>query len=108
MASVGLQNIYEVVMNRIKDVPPRTFWIDLDIGQLDGESETMPIKYPAVLLKFADVIWKDTAAGYQMGLVNVAVKFAYKFKAESQFFTASTLRSEVASCITMLSDIHNA
>lgn len=107
MATTPLEEIYEVVLNKLKGLK-ETFWIDIDTGQLDSSGETMPLKFPAILFKFSDVLWREYAGGYQMGVVCVSVKLVYQFKSEGQWLAMNAAKNEVSTCLSYLDEINAA
>ncbi len=99
--------IYETVFNRIQNIDPEKYWVDLDMGQLDSDGYKLPITYPAVLLKFEDVIWKNMTETVQIGLVNLSVKYAHRFTSESEMMTGDVPRTEIRDCLNTLQLIHD-
>ena len=79
-------------------------WVDIDLGQIDTDAEVIPIQFPAVLLKFGDVIWEDTP-DTQIGLVNVSVKLVFKFTNEADNFTAIKTRDEAVVFLALMADL---
>lgn len=106
MASTPLEEIYEVLLDKLKGIKD-TFWIDIDRDQLDTSGETMPIKFPAILLKFSDVMWREYQS-YQMGVVCVSVKLVFQFKSEGQWLAMNAAKNEVSTCLNYLDEIHVA
>ncbi len=96
----------KAVFNRIQDIDPEKFWVDLDMGQLDSDGYKSPITYLTILLKFEDVIWKNMNESVQIGLVNLTVKYAHRFTSESEMMTGDVLRVEIRECLNALQVIH--
>jgi len=107
MVDSPLTDIYQKLRDLITTIPATTLWFDLDIGQLDDDDVDLPMKYPAVLVRFDDVTWKALNALVQIGVVCVSVKFVYQFKSESQIINNSVSRQEVKDCLNTLFVIHN-
>ena len=101
-----LNDIYQSIFLKILEID-RSIWIELDMGQLEKDGGTLPIKYPAVLLRFEDVVWKDTGTGIQIGLVNIGVKYVHHFTKENELMQGSVPRHEVKECLDTLQLIHD-
>ncbi len=102
-----LTDIYQKLRDLITSIPATTLWFDLDIGQLDDDEVDLPMKYPAILIRFDDVTWKAMSATVQMGVVSVSVKFVYQFRQESQIINGNVTRQEVKDCLNTLFILHN-
>ena len=102
-----LEEIYNNVCDKVRTLPKKFRWFDLDMGQLEESGNELPIEFPAVLLKFEDVIWKTRPDGVQLGIVNVTVKLAFQFIQEEQIITAMNGRQEVRDCLTTLFKLHD-
>ncbi len=101
-----LFEIYQTVFNKVQEMDPLKFWFDLDMGQFDGEGYALPITYPAILLKFEDVIWKDMDNEKQIGLVNLTVKYAHRFTSESEMRSGNMPREEIRVSLQTLQALH--
>jgi len=102
MIDTPLVDIYQKVRDLVTSIPGNTFWFDLDIGQLDDDLVDLPLKYPAILIRFDDVTWKAMSPTVQIGVVCVSVKYVYQFKQESQIINGNVTRQEVKDCINTL------
>lgn len=107
MIDSPLTDIYQKLRDLVTAIPGTTVWFDLDIGQLDDDTTDLPLKFPAVLVRFDDVIWKAMSPTVQMGVVCVSVKFAYQFKQENQIVNGSASRQEVKDCLNTIFVLHN-
>lgn len=101
---IGL--IYKAIVDLLRDSGVPLKWIDIDLGQIDKDAEVIPIEFPALLLKFEDVIWKDNA-DFQLGLVNVSFKFVFKFTSEADNYTAIKVRDEAVVNLALIRDVHD-
>lgn len=101
-----LLDIYQAVFYKIQEIDPKKYWFDIDMGQFEIDGCNIPITYPAVLLRFEDVIWKDRDRDFQMGLVNLTVKYAHRFTSESEMMAGNTPRQEIKDCLQTLQLIH--
>jgi len=80
-------------------------WFDVDMGQL--ENEKLPLKYPAVLIKIGDVIWKDNAESPQIGTVTLAIKIVFRFELEHDFLKVEAGgRKEVRTNLDFVKSVH--
>lgn len=102
-----LFEIYQTVFNKVQEMNPIKFWFDIDMGQFDDDGYRLPITYPAILLKFEDVIWKDLDPSTQIGLVNVTVKYAHRFTSESEMRNGNSPRDEIRDCLQIMQDFHD-
>lgn len=107
MIDSPLTDIYQKLRDIITAIPGFTFWFDLDLGQLDDDSAELPMKFPAILVRFDDVTWKAMSPTIQLGVVCVSVKFAYQFKQENQIINGSASRQEVKDYLNTLFVLHN-
>lgn len=103
-----LNDIYLALLAKVRTVAIANLWFDLDMGQLDEEGNDLPLQFPAVLVKFEDVIWKTRPDGVQIGTVNIAVKFAFQFKNEAELISTTLARPEVTECLNNLLSLHTA
>jgi hypothetical protein len=101
-----LLEIYQTVYTKIKEIDPTKYWFDIDMGQFDIDGSNLPITYPAILLRFEDVIWKDRDMFSQIGLVNITIKYAHRFKSESEMIAGNSPRQEIQDCLQILQTIH--
>lgn len=102
MEPLGL--LYKAIVDRIRETGLPVNWVDIDLGQIDKDAEVIPIEFPAILLKFGDVIWQDTA-DTQLGIVNVGVKFVFKFTSEEDNLTAIKTRDEAVAFLALMADV---
>ena len=98
--------IYKAIVDLLRESGVPLKWIDIDLGQIDKDAEVIPIEFPALLLKFEDVIWKDNA-DFQLGLVNVSMKFVFKFTSEADNYTAIKVRDEAVVNLALIRDVHD-
>lgn len=103
-----LTDIYEAIVSSLQNFDQRLKWIDIDLGQIDKDAVNVPIQFPAVLIKFEDVIWRDKTNEYQEGIVNISIKTVFKFMNEADNFIAIKIREEVIQYLELLTDIHTA
>ena len=101
MPDTPLVDIYQKLRDCVATIPGG-FWFDLDIGQLDDVLNDLPLKFPAVLVRFDDVTWKPMSPTVQIGVVSVSVKFVYQFTQESQIMNGNVTRQEVKDCLNTL------
>ena len=99
--------LYKAIVDTVRATGINIKWIDIDLGQIDKDAEIIPIEFPALLLKFEDVIWRDKSPDLQEGLVNVSVKLVYKFQSESDNYTAIKVRNEAVDFLQLLYDLNN-
>src|ERR1043165_570713 len=107
MIDSPLTDIYQKLRDLVTSIPGTTFWYDLDTGQLEDDTTDLPLKFPAILVRFDDVTWKAMSPTVQIGVVCVSVKFAYQFKQESQILNGNATRQEVKDCLNTLFVVHN-
>ena len=103
-----LEGIYSGIVDTLNERIGTLALIDLDLGQMDKDSPEEHLKFPAVLLKFGDIIWKDLNEVIQEGVVNVNVKVIYKFKNETDIYSPLAVRGEAITFLELLADIHDA
>lgn len=101
-----LFEIYRTIFSKIQEIDPKKYWVDIDMGQFETEGRNIPITYPAIILKFEDVIWKDKDREFQIGLVNLTIKYAHRFLSESEIMNCSQPRQEICDCLDTLQLIH--
>lgn len=101
-----LFDIYQTIYNKIQEIDTKKYWFDVDMGQLETDGSVLPITYPAILLRFEDVIWKDGATDFQIGLVNITLKYAHRFLSENEVMTGQQPRQEISECLGTLQIIH--
>ena len=102
-----LNEIYDSVFAFFREGKVTVPWVDIDIGQLEDNEIGFPIKFPAVLVKFEDIIWKKKDDAVQEGLVNVTVKVIFKFTKEVEMYQPQNTRQEVKTFIDSLNAIHD-
>lgn len=105
MEPLGL--IYKAIVDLLEASGITLKWIDIDLGQIDKDAEIIPIEFPALLLKFEDVIWRDKSPDLQEGLVNISMKFVYKFQSEADNYTAIKVRDEAVAFMQLINDVHS-
>jgi len=101
-----LIELYETVYDRLNGIDPEKYWFDIDMGQLDKGGKKVPISFPAFLVSFEDICWKEGDSDYQIGLVNLTVKYAHRFKSESELLTGNGLRDEIRECYANVQTMH--
>ncbi len=106
--TTGLQDIYNGIVNQLQNSKELIKWVDLDLGQIDRDAKVIPLEFPAVLLKFEDIIWWDKIKDYQIGLVNVSVKTVFKFTNEADNYTAIKIRDEASQFLKVLEYLHDS
>ena len=99
--------IYKAIVDLLRESGVPLKWIDIDLGQIDKDAEVIPIEFPALLLKFEDVIWRDKTPDVQEGLVNVSMKYVFKFTNEADNYTAIKIRDEALVNLALIRDIHD-
>ena len=101
-----LFEIYQTVYNKIQEIDPKKYWFDINLSQFESEGCNLPIIYPAILLRFEDVIWKDRDKDLQIGLVNLTIMYAHRFLSESELMTGNKPRQEICDCLDSLQVLH--
>ena len=101
-----LEDIYSQIVTAFESYE-KVSWIDIDIGQMEHESGETTVLYPAVLLKFTDVMWTDTSAHIQQGTAIVNVKVIFKLAVEADNYKAKNIRQEIKVYLEILADIHD-
>ncbi|MFI5218246.1 MAG: hypothetical protein ACHQNT_02070 [Bacteroidia bacterium] len=107
MATVPLAEIYEVAIATLRTGGLGLKWYEIDMGQLEMEGESLPLQYPAVLLKLGDVIWRDKGL-IQIGEVTLTVKVIFQFQKEAEILIEGTVRTEVTENLILLETIHQS
>lgn len=108
MGTVPLAEIYEVAIATLRTGGLGLKWYEIDMGQLEIEGESLPLQYPAVLLKLGDVIWRDKTAVVQIGEVTLTVKVIFQFLKEAEILLEGTVRTEVTENFQLLESIHQS
>jgi hypothetical protein len=103
----ALYDLYRLVATAIYDGIPELKKVDIDLGQLKKEGETLLIEYPALLIRFENVYWKDYDASKQIGVVHVRLKIIYPYIEDAQNYeTDHGVRYEVETFFNIIQTIH--
>lgn len=100
------QELYQTIYDKLKILDIDNMWFAIDVGQLHQSSPVLPLRFPAVLVKFTDVVWKQRDSSVDIGLVHVIVKYAYQFQQESQLMAGDASSQEVINCLETLFSIY--
>src|SRR5438046_2401811 len=105
----GLKWVYEELVHHIAEVGVIK-WCDADMGQLEDERNQFPIDYPAVLIKFDDVIWQNTLedGSTKRGVANISLKCIFKLNNEGDWLAALAPRNELMGFFDILGIVHTA
>jgi hypothetical protein len=104
----ALYDLYRLVASSIYDGIPEIKKIDIDLGQLKKEGELIPIEYPALLIRFENVFWKDYDASKQIGVVHLRLKIIYPFIEDAQNYeTEHGVRLEAETFFNLIQTIHD-
>jgi hypothetical protein len=104
----GLKWMYEEIVHHIAEIAVIK-WCDADFGQLEDKKKQFPIDYPAVLIKFDDVIWQNTLEDgiTKRGVVNISLKTIFKLNNEQDWLSPLSPRSELMGFFDVLGLVHN-
>lgn len=109
MGVTALNYLYNDIMDAVVGVVVELKTVDVDLGQLKKGGESMPLDYPALLIRFENVAWRITDAPKQIGLVHVRLKVIYPFTNAEDYYTAvHTVREEIATFYGIIQALHDA
>ena len=78
--------LYQTLQNFLRDSGVFKSY-DIDMGQMENEGKHLPLDYPAALMKFDEIIWRDFDDAGQIGTVNVSLKMIFQFTKEYELIT---------------------
>ena len=105
----GISLLYEAIVHHIAETNA-ALWCDADLGQLEDENNQFPIDYPAVLIRFDEVIWQNTLEDgtSKRGVANISLKCIFKFTNEEEWQIPLGIRTELMEFFDVLGIIHSA
>jgi len=71
-----MKTIYNALMAQLKEQVPELRWIDLDAGQIDRQTERLPVAFPCAVIGIALTNCEDLYAGVQLCRCAVIVRIA--------------------------------
>ncbi|MEP7170368.1 MAG: hypothetical protein ABI855_13435, partial [Bacteroidota bacterium] len=111
MPATPLTEIYQTICIKMREQMDIGIikWYDIDLGQTEPDSFDFPVDYPAVFVKFDDVIWRDKDDTVQVGTLTVSFKIIFQFQKEEEFINlAPDGRGEVLDFLNNLELLHQA
>jgi hypothetical protein len=109
MPAIPLSDVYQAVCLKMREQMEagNIKWYDIDLGQTEPDSFDFPIDYPAVFVKFDDIIWKDKDDTVQIGTLTVSFKIIFQFVKEAEFINlAIDGRGEIYGFLNRLETLH--
>jgi hypothetical protein len=110
MPAIPLTEVYQSICNKMRELydEGNIKWYDIDLGQLEPDSFDFPIDFPALFVKFDDVIWQGDE-DVQKGVLTISFKIIFQFQDEKEFTSLSPLgRTEVITNLDLIETIHQA
>ena len=100
--------LYRLIATSIFDGVAEIKHVDFDFGQLKKDGEELQMDYPALLIRFENIYWKDYDGTKQIGVVHVRLKIIYPYVNEGEFYeTDHGVRYEAETFFTIIQNIHN-
>lgn len=105
----ALSDLYQHIVQALYETVDGIPFVDMDFGQLKKGGEEITIEYPALLIRFENVYWKEYDASKQLGAVHVRLKFIYPYTNENEYLESTDgIRNEVVSFFEIIQNIHTA
>lgn len=100
-----LINIYSSIHLKLRELPEPPKCFDVELGQFDEEGLNIPVEYPAVFLKFEDIIWNPLNEEVDIGIVNITVKTIWQFTKDNELLYKFAEREEVIQALQYAFDV---
>lgn len=104
----GLKILYEHIVDNVEGIGAFK-WCDFDFGQTEHKEQEYSIEYPAVLIKFDNVIWQSPVGdGSLKGVATVSFKVMCQHLNEHDWLLPFQVRGEVITFYDLLGMLHNS
>ena len=100
-----LHTLFPQLADHLRQAVPALGTIDLDMGQLDYQSQE-PIAYPAVYLDLEDIPWRDLGGGIQTG--KALLRFTVAVEVSEETYQGSGQRNPAMERLLVVQQVHEA
>lgn len=103
-----MEELFKIIINRIKDQLPDLSLVDEDYGQLEAglEEESYPVTFPCALVGNLEADWTNVGIGVQKGQVAFSVRLAIDCYDDTHL--GSGTEDKVATRLQMANQLYTA